>query len=304
MALLHKKLEHCRGVDVTEDTRCPGNCLFDRIKLINLRRHNKISHTLAGDGKTFAVRIAHKCIAIKVRDIRNFYIVGNFTVWLICDNINCVAVFLLFFCQYFTYAFNRFFRINGTGRIVWRVHNNALRFLRNCLFKCVRVDLEIFCPRRHGDKFDADRFQIKTVFRKIWGKRDKFISRIAQRTKTNVKRARSANGEIQIFPGKMCAVAVIEPFRDGIPRFFVAGRSRVTVKMKWIFRFQKMHQLFFYTFRRRNIGISDTKIVNIFLADNLAPFKGKVKHFSDCRTLTSNICIFFRNHKHPPFVSQ
>ena len=119
VALLHKKLEHCRGVDVTEDTRCPGNCLFDRIKLINLRRHNKISHTLAGDGKTFAVRIAHKCIAIKVRDIRNFHIVGDFTVRLIRNDINCVAVFFLFFCQYFTYAFNRFFRINGTGRIVW-----------------------------------------------------------------------------------------------------------------------------------------------------------------------------------------
>ena len=118
------------------DARRARDGAKDSAEIRDRIRHGNIADALARQRERLAVRITDERIIVVFRDVRHGQAIEcDFAIRLVRNDEDRMTVFLLFLLEDSRKLFDRFFRIDGTARIVRRIDDDSFRMRVQQLFK-------------------------------------------------------------------------------------------------------------------------------------------------------------------------
>ena len=274
-----------RCIDEAEHADRIFRRLLHRLELLDLAREDEVTDAVAGQRQRFAVRIRNDRIVVVLRRIRDdSAIVRQFSVRLVCDEVDGMAVFRTLAGEHFADLFQRFLAVDDAGRIVRRVDDDRAGVLVDQRLHVRRIRLEGWHIGGHDQQLTAEVVHVVRVIAEERRKGNDFRSRIEDRLKEHVQTAGRADRHHDVLRGEGCAVQSVEVVCDRFPRAGIPAAARaVTVDPLHRFLVEDRLDGILDFIRRRNAGIADAEIIDVLFAVLLDHLRNDIEHTADAR---------------------
>ena len=201
-------------------------------------------------------------------------------------------------------AFYRFLGVNDAWRIVWRIHDHALRVFDYKFIQFFKIYLKIFFISGYDFKLSAAHFSKAAVFGEKRRQSNEFrICVCGKRAENGSQSGGGAAANVKIGRLGVYAELFFELFCKRVSQLVASGRGSISVHLKrrkgkhFPIRFVKL-------FRRGNAGIPERKIANILFAYDRGALPSVFEKFAYRRTAAAELVCFFIYHLQNLFSMQ
>ena len=283
-----------------EDARRTCDSAVDTRKIRDLIRHDDVAYALSCKREGLAVRIADERILVILREVRHLAAVSDLAVRLIGNEEDRMIVFLLLLAKECGKFFNRLLRVYGAARIVRRIDNDALRPGRKTLLQGDEVNLKILRLGGHDAKIRADGLDKAAILGKERRKGDELVALLGERLEAHGDRRRRARRHEEVPARKVRAEALVDTRGKRFAHGGIARRNGVAVhRLRLHLRHDCKNRLL-DEIGRRDIGIAEAEIADVFLPHLLRSLPAVLKDLADRRLLRAEFPHLFRYHYAKP----